>query len=83
MTCLQPDGIAHTSIASRRMSRAVPRFVSSPLSALARLARNESGAAAIEYGLMAAGMSIALMNVLENIAATVKATFMLLGNAIQ
>ena len=53
------------------------------MSALRRLTRDESGAAAIEYGLMAAGISIANMNVLHNVGATVKATFFMLENTAE
>ena len=48
---------------------------------LKRLMADESGAAAVEYGLMATGMALALMDVIENVAVTVKATFMLFGQS--
>jgi Flp pilus assembly pilin Flp len=53
------------------------------MSVLKRLMADESGAAAIEYGLMATGMALALMDVIENVAVTVKATFMLFGRSPQ
>ena len=53
------------------------------MSILKRLMADESGAAAVEYGLMATGMALALMDVIENVAVTVKATFMLCGQSPQ
>ena len=40
--------------------------------------RARPDAIAIEYGLIAAGISIAMMNVIENVAIALKVTFTLL-----
>jgi pilus assembly protein Flp/PilA len=42
---------------------------------LAAFARDESGATAIEYGLIAAGVSIAIITVVNRLGSQLKATF--------
>jgi pilus assembly protein Flp/PilA len=43
-----------------------------------RFMRDESAAAAIEYGLIAAGISVAMINVVQSVGANLKETFALL-----
>jgi pilus assembly protein Flp/PilA len=40
-----------------------------------RFAKDESGATAIEYGLIAAGVSIAIITVVNNLGSQLKSTF--------
>jgi pilus assembly protein Flp/PilA len=40
-----------------------------------RFARDESGATAIEYGLIAAGISIAIIAVVQGLGVTLQGTF--------
>jgi pilus assembly protein Flp/PilA len=42
---------------------------------LKRFADNESGATAIEYGLIAAGISVAIIAVVKNVGTTLNSTF--------
>ena len=42
---------------------------------LAKFAQNESGATAIEYGLIAAGISVAIITVVNSIGGQLKNTF--------
>jgi pilus assembly protein Flp/PilA len=42
---------------------------------LKRLLRDESGATAIEYGLIAAGISVAIITVVNNLGGQLKNTF--------
>ncbi len=42
---------------------------------LARFAKDESGATAIEYGLIAAGISVAIILVVNGLGSTLKAKF--------
>ena len=51
--------------------------------ALKRFLHDESGAAAIEYGLIAAGISVAILNVLQSVGANLKETFLLLRGIAQ
>ena len=48
------------------------------MSTLKRFVRDESAGAAIEYGLIAAGMSMAMINVVQSVGANLKETFTLL-----
>ncbi len=41
----------------------------------ARFAKDESGATAIEYGLIAAGISVAIVTVVSNIGGSLSSTF--------
>jgi pilus assembly protein Flp/PilA len=45
------------------------------MTALKRFLRDESGATAIEYGLIAAGISVAIITVVNNLGAQLKNTF--------
>jgi pilus assembly protein Flp/PilA len=42
---------------------------------LARFAHDESGATAIEYGLIAAGISVAIITIVGTVGTTLKTTF--------
>jgi pilus assembly protein Flp/PilA len=42
---------------------------------LKRFAKNESGATAIEYGLIAAGVSVAIIVVVNSLGSQLKSTF--------
>jgi pilus assembly protein Flp/PilA len=42
---------------------------------LQRFARDESGATAIEYGLIAAGISVAIITVVNSLGSQLKTTF--------
>ena len=53
------------------------------MSVLERFLRDESATTAIEYGLISAGISIAMINVLQSVGANLKLTFTLLENAIK
>ena len=50
---------------------------------LAAFLRNESGATAIEYGLIAAGISIAIIAVVKNVGTNLSGTFTSVQNALQ
>lgn len=45
------------------------------LACLRRFARNESGATAIEYGLIAAGIAVAIIAVVNSVGSNLTATF--------
>jgi pilus assembly protein Flp/PilA len=45
------------------------------MSAFKRFVRDESGATAIEYGLIAAGISVAIITVVNTLGSQLKATF--------
>jgi len=47
-----------------------------------RLIRDESGATAIEYGLIAAGISVAIIAVVQGLGTNLKATFTTVQNAL-
>ena len=53
------------------------------MSTLKRFVRDESAAAAIEYGLIAAGMSVAMINVVQSVGANLKETFALLQGVLR
>ncbi len=42
---------------------------------IARFAKNESGATAIEYGLIAAGIAVAIITVVGNVGSALDSTF--------
>jgi pilus assembly protein Flp/PilA len=46
------------------------------------LLRDESGATAIEYGLIAAGISVAIIVVVQTLGTQLKATFTTVSNAL-
>lgn len=45
--------------------------------------RNESGATAIEYGLIAAGISVAIIVVVKGVGTNLSGTFTSVQNALQ
>jgi pilus assembly protein Flp/PilA len=49
---------------------------------LVRFAKNESGATAIEYGLLAAGISIAIIVVVQGVGVNLNTTFTTVQNAL-
>ena len=53
------------------------------MSVLKRFLRDESGATAIEYGLIAAGISIAIITVVKNVGTNLSGTFTSIQNALQ
>jgi pilus assembly protein Flp/PilA len=50
---------------------------------LKRFAKNESGATAIEYGLIAAGISIAIVAMVQGVGTTLVNTFTSVNTALQ
>jgi pilus assembly protein Flp/PilA len=48
-----------------------------------RFARDESGATAIEYGLIAAGISVAIIAVVQGLGTNLKATFSSVSTALK
>jgi pilus assembly protein Flp/PilA len=53
------------------------------MSMLKRFVRNESGATAIEYGLIAAGISVAIILVVQNVGTNLTGTFTKVKTALQ
>jgi pilus assembly protein Flp/PilA len=53
------------------------------MSKLMRFFRDESGATAIEYGLIAAGISVAIFTVVNTLGSQLKATFTTLTSDLQ
>ena len=49
---------------------------------LMRFAKNESGATAIEYGLIAAGISVAIIAVVKGVGTNLNTTFTTVKNAL-
>ena len=47
-----------------------------------RFVKNESGATAIEYGLIAAGISVAIIAVVQGLGTKLKSTFTSVQNAL-
>ncbi len=47
-----------------------------------RLMKDESGATAIEYGLIAAGISVAIIAVVQGLGSKLKSTFTSVQNAL-
>jgi pilus assembly protein Flp/PilA len=47
---------------------------------LRRFARDESGATAIEYGLIAAGISVAIITVVNRLGSQLKSTFTIISS---
>jgi pilus assembly protein Flp/PilA len=47
----------------------------SVMKSLMKFVKNESGATAIEYGLIAAGISVAIIAVVNSLGSTLKTTF--------
>ena len=52
------------------------------MSKLSRFFRNESGATAIEYGLIAAGISVAIIAVVQGLGSKLNSTFTSVQNAL-
>ena len=50
---------------------------------MVRFARNESGATAIEYGLIAAGISVAIISVVQGLGTNLKAKFTTISTALK
>jgi pilus assembly protein Flp/PilA len=50
---------------------------------LQRFLRDETGATAIEYGLIAAGISVAIITVVQGLATTLSSTFSNITTAIK
>jgi len=48
-----------------------------------RFVKNESGATAIEYGLIAAGISVAIITVVKGVGTNLTATFTSVQNALK
>ena len=53
------------------------------MSLLKRFIRCESGATAIEYGLIAAGISVAIIVVVKNVGTNLSGTFTTVQNGLQ
>jgi pilus assembly protein Flp/PilA len=53
------------------------------MSKLMRFVRDESGATAIEYGLIAAGISVAIIAVVQGVGTKLVGTFTSVQNALQ
>jgi pilus assembly protein Flp/PilA len=49
---------------------------------VSRFVKDESGATAIEYGLIAAGISVAIIAVVQTIGTNLVTTFTKVGNAL-
>lgn len=49
----------------------------------AKFLKDESGATAIEYGLIAAGISVAIITVVTTVGTNLKTTFTTIGNAVR
>lgn len=52
-------------------------------SLLARFAKNESGATAIEYGLIAAGIAVVVITVIGTIGSNLNTTFTSVANGLK
>jgi len=50
---------------------------------LFRFVRDESGATAIEYGLIAAGISVAIIAVVQGVGRNLNTTFTTVSNALK
>ena len=53
-----------------------------PMKTLKRFAKDESGATAIEYGLIAAGISVAIITVVQGLGTKLTATFTKVSTAL-
>ena len=52
------------------------------MSMLQKFLKDESGATAIEYGLIAAGISVAIIAVVQGLGTKLKTTFTTVSNAL-
>jgi pilus assembly protein Flp/PilA len=50
---------------------------------VARFVKDESGATAIEYGLIAAGISVAIITVVKNVGTNLSGTFTKVDDALK
>jgi pilus assembly protein Flp/PilA len=50
---------------------------------LAKFVRDQSGATAIEYGLIAAGISVAIVVVVQTVGTNLNGTFTTVANALK
>ena len=50
---------------------------------VARFAKDESGATAIEYGLIAAGIALAIITVVNNLGSTLNAKFNSISSSLK
>jgi pilus assembly protein Flp/PilA len=50
---------------------------------IARFAKDESGATAIEYGLIAAGIALAIITVVNNLGTTLNAKFTAISTSLK
>ena len=62
------------------MKALLTRFVSEPL--LLQFAEDTAGATAIEYGLIAAGISVAIIAVVQGLGSKLNTTFTSVQNAL-
>jgi pilus assembly protein Flp/PilA len=62
--------------------RSIHRFFDNHGHAVASFARNDSGATAIEYGLIAALISVVIIGVLTTVGTKLNATFTSVSNAL-
>ena len=53
------------------------------MSKIMQFVRNESGATAIEYGLIAAGISVAIVTVVQTVGTSLNATFTSVSSALK
>ena len=53
------------------------------MSKIMQFVRNESGATAIEYGLIAAGISVAIITVVQTLGTNLNATFTSVATALK
>jgi pilus assembly protein Flp/PilA len=53
------------------------------MSKLVAFLKNESGATAIEYGLIAAGISVAIIAVVQGLGTSLNTTFTSVSNALK
>jgi pilus assembly protein Flp/PilA len=53
------------------------------MSNLVRFLRDESGATAIEYGLIAAGIAVAIITVVQTVGTNLGTTFTSVGTAVK
>jgi pilus assembly protein Flp/PilA len=67
---------------SREVGGVPPKFWESSMSVFKRFARDESGATAIEYGLIAAGISVAIITVVNTLGGQLKTTFTSVSTAL-
>ena len=49
---------------------------------IARFVKDESGATAIEYGLIAAGIAVAIITIVNTVGTTLTGTFTSVNNAL-